>query len=333
MIQFALPWALALLPFPLLIWRFVPPHRQKVEGLRFPFFRQIAKTIGAQPKAGAVVLSRSRLQMAAAIAAWVLIVLSLAQPQRVGSPIERTKAARDLILAIDISGSMDTRDFATPDGTPLQRLAAVKDVVTDFLSQREGDRVALIVFGSKAYVQSPLTEDFETVTMLLQQTEVGMAGPHTALGDAIGLAIRTFEASDIEQRLLILLSDGSDTASAMTPVNAAGIAARAGVEIHAIAVGDPEAGGEARVDLATLGEIASRTSGAFFFADDVSGLATVYDRIDTLAPRETETLSYRPRQSLAHWAMGLALLIGLIAVFLLQAGAQRRAQGGSGGMA
>ena len=123
MIQFALPWALAMLPLPFLVWRFVPPYRRKVEGLRFPFFRQIAKTIGAQPKAGAVVLSRSRLQMAAAIAAWVLIVLSLAQPQRVGSPIERTKAARDLILAIDISGSMDTRDFATPDGTPLQRLA------------------------------------------------------------------------------------------------------------------------------------------------------------------------------------------------------------------
>jgi Ca-activated chloride channel family protein len=330
MIQFGLPLALALLPLPFLIWRFVPPYRRKTQGLRFPFFRQIAQSVGTQPKAGAVVLSRSRLQMAAALAAWVLVVVSLAQPQRVGAPIERTKAARDLILAIDISGSMDTRDFATPDGAPLQRLEAVKGVVTGFLAQRDGDRVALIVFGSKAYVQSPLTEDFDTVATLLHQTEVGMAGPHTALGDAIGLAIRTFEASDIEQRLLILLSDGSDTASAMTPVNAAAIAARAGVEIHAIAVGDPEAGGEARVDLATLGEIASRTDGAFFFADDVRGLATIYDRIDTLAPRETETLSYRPRQSLAHWAMGLALLIGLIAAFLLQAGARRRAQGGSG---
>jgi Ca-activated chloride channel family protein len=330
MIQFALPWALAMLPLPFLVWRFVPPYRRKVEGLRFPFFRQIAKTIGAQPKAGAVVLSRSRLQMAAAIAAWVLIVLSLAQPQRVGAPIERTKAARDVILAIDISGSMDTRDFASPDGPSLQRLAAVKAVVTGFLSEREGDRVALIVFGSKAFVQSPLTEDLETVAMLLEQTEVGMAGPNTALGDAIGLSIRTFDASDIEQRLLILLSDGSDTASAMTPVNAASIAAQAGVEIYSIAVGDPEAGGEARVDLVTLGEIATRTGGSFFFADDVEGLTTIYDRIDTLAPRKTETLSYRPKQSLAHWAMGLALLIGLISTYFIQARAQRRSHLESG---
>lgn len=331
MIQLGLPFALALLPLPFLIWRFVPQYRRKTQGLRFPFFRLIAQSVGAQPKAGAVVLSRSRLQITAAIAAWVLVVISLAQPQRVGAPIERTKAARDLILAIDISGSMDTRDFATPDGSPLQRLEAVKGVVTEFLSQRDGDRVALIVFGSKAYLQSPLTEDFETVATLLQKTEVGMAGPHTALGDAIGLSIRTFEASDIEQRLLILLSDGSDTTSAMTPVNAAGIAARAGVEIYSIAVGDPEAGGEARVDLATLEDIAARTGGAFFFADDVEGLATIYDRIDMLAPRETETLSYRPRESLAHWTMGLALLIGLMAVYLLNVGAKRRTRGLSGG--
>lgn len=317
MIQLALPWALILLPLPYLVWRFAPPYRRRVEGLRFPFFRRIAEAAGEEPKPGAVVLSRSWLQMAAAIAAWVLIVLALAQPERVGPPVERVKAARDVVLAIDISGSMDTQDFRTPDGQRLQRLAAVKEVVTGFLAQREGDRVALIVFGSKAHVQAPLTEDLDTVSGLLGQTSVGMAGPHTALGDAIGLAIRTFEASEIEQRLLILLSDGSDTASAMSPVNAAEIAASRGVEIHAIGVGDPNARGDARVDLGALRDIAARTGGAYFFADDLEALGRVYDRIDSLAPRETETLSYRPRQSLAHWPLGLAALIVLGTVALL----------------
>jgi Ca-activated chloride channel family protein len=220
---------------------------------------------------------------------------------------------------------MDARDFATPDGERKQRLAGVRDVVRTFVEGREGDRMALIVFGTRAYVQAPLTEDLGTVTSLLDRTEVGMAGPHTALGDAIGLAIRTFEASDIEQRLLILLSDGTDTASRMSPVNAAEIANGESVEIFTIGVGDPDARGEDRVDLATLRDVAARTGGAFFFAGDEAALREVYARIDALAPREVETLSYRPRQSLAWIPLALAALIGTLAVGLLVAGARRRA--------
>ena len=323
MIQIAQPWILVLLPLPYLVWRFVPPYRRRVEGLRFPFFRSIVEAAGTEAKPGAVVLARTPLQMWAAILVWGLVVVALARPERVGEPVERVKAARDVVLAIDISGSMDTQDFLASDGRRLQRLAAVQEVVTNFLADREGDRVALIVFGTKAYVQSPLTEDLDTVTRLMERTSVGMAGPHTALGDSIGLAIRTFEASDIEQRLLILLSDGSDTASAITPVNAAEIAASRGVEIFTIGVGDPDAAGEARLDLGVLREIAGRTGGAYFFADDLEALTEVYDRIDALAPRETETLSYRPRHSLAHWPLGLAIVAGLAAVALLHLGRRR----------
>nr|WP_253913184.1 VWA domain-containing protein [Pseudoruegeria sp. HB172150] len=313
-----------MLPLPILVWRFLPPYRHRVEALRFPFFRRIAQAAGAEAKPGAVVLARTRLQMMAAIAVWVLTLLALAQPQRVGAPIEQTKAARDVVLAIDISGSMDARDFENEEGQRVQRLAAVKDVVSEFIEGRDGDRMALIVFGTKAYVQAPLTEDLETVIALLDRTEVGMAGPHTALGDAIGLSIRTFEASEIEQRLLILLSDGSDTASAMSPVNAAEIAASEGVEIYTIGVGDPDATGEDKVDLAALQDIASRTGGAYFYASDEMALTAVYDRIDALAPRETETLSYRPRRSLAHWPMGLAVLIGIGTVAALHFSSRRR---------
>jgi Ca-activated chloride channel family protein len=262
--------------------------------------------------------------MAAAVLAWALVVFALAQPQRVGAPVEQVKAARDVVLAIDISGSMDAQDFEDASGQRLQRLAAVKQVLAEFITGREGDRMGLIVFGSKAYVQAPLTEDLETILTLLERTQVGMAGPQTALGDAIGLSIRTFEASEIEQRLLILLSDGSDTTSAVSPVKAAEIAASEGVEIFTIGVGDPDATGEDRVDLAALGDIARRTGGAYFFAGDGEALTSVYHRIDELAPRETVTLSYRPRQSLAHWPLGLALLVGLGTTFALQSTSRRR---------
>jgi Ca-activated chloride channel family protein len=263
--------------------------------------------------------------MAAALAAWVLTVLALAQPERVGEAVEITKAARDVVLAIDISGSMDARDFETPDGERTQRLAGVREVVRAFVEGREGDRMALIVFGTKAYVQAPLTEDLDTIVDLLDRTEVGMAGPHTALGDAIGLAIRTFEASEIEQRLMILLSDGADTASRMSPVNAAEIAKGESVEIFTIGVGDPDATGEDRVDLPTLQDIAARTGGEFFFAGDEAALREVYSRIDDLAPREVETLSYRPRQSLAWIPLALATVIGTATVAFLVLGARRRA--------
>lgn len=324
MISLAFPWALVLLPLPLLVWRIAPPHRQQVPALRFPFFRRIVDSAGSTAGAGSVVMRRTWLQMGAAILIWLLLILALARPERVGAPIEKQQAARDVVLALDISGSMDAVDFTALDGTRMQRLAGVKQVIDDFIAEREGDRMALIVFGSKAYVQAPLTEDLPTIRALLADTEVGMAGPHTALGDAIGLAIRTFEASDIDQRLLILLSDGSDTASRMSPINAAQIARDRDIEIYTIGVGDPDASGEDKVDLASLQDIARRTGGQYFYAEDAEGLTQVYNRIDELAPRITETLSYRPRQALAWIPLVLAALVGAAATGAMVAGSARR---------
>lgn len=324
MISLGFPWALLLLPLPYLVWKMMPPHREQTPAIRIPFFRRVTDATGVQPYQGAVVLQRTRFQMGAAILCWALCVLALARPERVGEPVQITKAARDVVLAIDISGSMDQRDFFAPGGERQQRLEGVKGVVGEFVTARDGDRLALIVFGTKAYVQAPLTEDLETIAALLSRTEVGMAGPHTALGDAIGLSIRTFEASDIEERLLILLSDGGDTASRMSPVNAAEIARDNGVRIHTIAVGDPEATGEARVDLPTLREIARRTGGETFFANDQEALSGVYDQIAELEPRETETLSYRPRQLLSWLPLLAILVIGLATTTLLYTASRKR---------
>ncbi|MFK7945266.1 MAG: VWA domain-containing protein [Paracoccaceae bacterium] len=324
MISFGFPWAFLALPLPWLIWRLVPAHKERVPAIRFPFFREVVSRAGANASAGAVVLARSWFQMIAAALIWVMLVLAVSQPERLGAPIETSVSARDLVLAIDISGSMDARDFTSAEGDKLQRLEGVRAVVQQFVEGREGDRMALIVFGSKAYLQSPLTEDTSTIVELLDQTQVGMAGPHTALGDSIGLAIRTFEASEIEQRLLILLSDGADTSSTMSPVNAAEIANGKDVEIYTIAVGDPQADGENRVDVATLQDIANRTGGSYFFAEDQTALDEIYVRIDELAPRLTNTQSFRPRQTLHHIPLLLAVLIGTGSVGWLHGTARRR---------
>ncbi|MEO0820484.1 MAG: VWA domain-containing protein [Pseudomonadota bacterium] len=319
MIELAFPWALLLLPAPWLVWRFLPPYRRASPGLRVPFFRDLTDAAGAPARTGAVVLRRRRLQMLAAMLVWTLLVAVLARPERVGDPVELSKSARDLVLAIDISGSMDERDFRAGDGPAQQRLAAVTDIVGRFVEAREGDRVALIVFGSRAFMQTPFTEDLASVGALLESTEVGMAGPHTALGDAIGLAIRAFETSEVDEKLLILLSDGADTASRMSPVNAAEIAAQAGIEIYTIGIGDPEGADEAKLDLDALKDIASRARGQFFFAEDATALDAIYARIDRIAPAKAETIRYRPREPLGGGLLGLALVVLLLATAALLA--------------
>jgi Ca-activated chloride channel family protein len=188
----------------------------------------------------------------------------------------------------------------------------VKEVVGQFISEREGDRIGLIVFGTKAYVQVPFTQDLEMARALLDATEVNMAGPNTAIGDAIGLAIRSFEASDVEKRLLVLLTDGSDTGSRMTPRNAAEVARRHGVTIYTIGVGDASVGGDDQVDFETLKTISAIADGRFFEAGDVRGLASVYAEIDQLVPREANFESYRPRHSLVHWPAASLTLLALL---------------------
>ncbi len=312
MFELSHPWVLLLWPLPFVVRWLAPAYHQRESALRLPFFEALARAAGVSLREGAMVVSHQRRALVAGLVMWSLVIAALSGPMRLGPPQEFTKATRDVILAIDLSGSMDAVDFPGADGEAQQRFAAVQDVVGEFLKGREGDRVALIVFGSRAYVQAPLTEDLATVGAMLAQTEVGMAGPHTALGDAIGLAIRTFEASEIEERLLILLSDGNDTASRMSPVNAAEIASENGVRMFAVGVGDPEASGEDRLDMNQLKDLAERTGGEAFFAADATALDQIYDEIDQLSPREQESISWRQKEPLAHHLLLAAVMIGLV---------------------
>jgi Ca-activated chloride channel homolog len=311
MFEFAWPWLLALLPLPLVVWWWMPPYRARQASVQVPFFERLAAATGQSPQRGAVVLRRRAVQMTAAVLIWILMVAALARPQWVSDPLTHEIAARDLILAVDISGSMDQRDFRDAGGTVLTRLDGVKRVIKDFISRRHGDRIALIVFGTRAYVQVPFTQELQTAEQLLEQTEVGMAGQQTAIGDTIGLAIKSFQNSTAKQRLLILLTDGNDTASRVPPEHAADIAHQNNVVIYTVGVGDPAASGENRVDLGVLRNIATTTQGRFFRAEDGAQLAAIYADIDRLAPAKLDTQSWRPKLPLFQWPLGAAVLLAL----------------------
>lgn len=321
MIDLTYPWILAALPLPWLVWQIFQPYKTQSKSVRIPFFSRLVDAAGARPEAGATVVKKNTFQVVVAVGVWILLLLAATKPMYIGDPVEKELAARDVMLAVDISGSMETVDFATAEGKTIERLAAVKEVLRKFIADREKDRIGLIVFGSRAYVQVPFTLDLSAAQELLNSVRVGMAGPQTALGDAVGLAISTFERSDVAQRMLIILTDGSDTASKMTPLNAAAIAAQNDVRIFTIGIGDPDAAGEQRVDFEVLQKVAKRASGKFFTPDDQESLLQVYQEIDAAMPRETKTLSFRPKRSLLHWPAGIACMMILLSyLILLRAG-------------
>jgi Ca-activated chloride channel homolog len=322
MLEFAWPWMFLLLPLPILAWWWLPPYRARQASVQVPFFDRLAAATGQVPQRGAVVLRRRAVQMIVATLVWVLVVAALARPQWVSDPVTREVSARDLVLAVDISGSMDQRDFRTPDGQMLTRLDGVKRVIGDFIARRHGDRIALILFGTKPYVQVPFTQDLDTAQQLLDQTQVGMAGQQTAIGDTIGLAIKTLENSAAQQKLLILLTDGNDTASRVPPEHAADIARQNDIAIYTVGVGDPAASGENRVDLAVLKTVASTTHGQFFRAEDGAQLQAIYADIDRLVPAKLQTLSWRPKLPLFQWPLGAAVIIALLLWLALLVGSE-----------
>ncbi len=312
MLEVAYPWVFLLLPAPLLAFWLLPTYREPRRGLRLPFFAQLAHAAGETPAPGALVMRRGWVQSTIAVVVWGLTIAALARPQWVEDPIERIDPARDLLLAVDLSGSMDTRDFVDPDGTRMDRLSAVKRVLGDFITRRSADRLGLIVFGQAPYMQAPFTLDHDLVRQLLDESRVGMAGPQTMLGDAIGLAIKHFDHAETDEKVLVLLTDGNDTGSRVPPTRAAEIAAERDIVIYTIGVGDPEAAGEAPLNADLLRGIARGTGGEFFRADDRSQLEAVAAAIDVLEPSELETLSYRPKLPLYFWPLGAAIGLALL---------------------
>ncbi len=311
MYQLDMPWALFLLPLPLLVWWLVPPHRETAASVRLPFFDQVARAAGVEPTVGSVVPRRSWPQTLVDVLVWCLIVVALARPQYVEPPLEKTEPQRDILLALDLSQSMDTRDFAAPDGTSKARVDAVRTVVADFVAKRPGDRIGLIAFGDAPYPLAPFTMDHALVQTLVKGLLPGIAGPRTALGDSLGLGVRMFEKTTVPQKVVILLTDGNDTASKMPPLKAADIARTKSILIHAIGIGNPDATGEDKLDTASLQKIAETTGGRYFFGGDQKQLQDIYDELDRITPQDQKQLSWRPRIELFHWPLSAAVALAV----------------------
>jgi Ca-activated chloride channel family protein len=307
----AQPLWLLILPMPLLVWWLVPPYRVRRGGLQVPFLPRLADAVGKQPGRGASVTSGSSWRWLVLCFCWLCAVLALARPQVVEASVSREIPVRDMLLAVDLSGSMETRDFTDAAGQQVDRLTAVKEVLGDFLTKRKGDRVGLIFFGSAAFVQAPFTEDLEVVGQLLEEAQVRMAGPQTAFGDALGLAISVFERSTLQDRVLIALTDGNDTTSQVPPEKAAQIARDKGIVIHTVAVGDPRAAGEDALDAVTLQGVASTTGGTYAHAADRTQLSSIYGKLDAIESRKMQAVSHRPRRDVYWWPLAAALLVSM----------------------
>lgn len=312
MIELAYPWLLSLLPLPVLVYLFMPSYRQQKSSVKVPFFKRLVRISGERPSKGAIIAQRMMIQRILLVVSWLALVLALAKPQYVGPPVVIEKAGRDLMVAVDLSGSMEAKDFLDTEGNRIDRLSAVKEVLAEFVEQRENDRLGLIVFGDAPFIQAPFTEDHIAWLSLLNETATGMAGQSTALGDAIGLSIKAFQDSNTENKVLVVLTDGNDTGSKVPPVDAAKVATRFGITIYTIAIGDPLTSGEEALDIPTLERIAEETGGGFYQALDRESLLRVYARINELEPAVFDSISFRPKTSLHHYLLALVVVVYML---------------------
>jgi Ca-activated chloride channel family protein len=316
---FAWPWWLLALPLPWLVRRVLPAVGSAAPALQVPYGTRLDAVATASHGYG-----RATGIGVLAWLAWALLCVAAARPQQLGDSVQPPQAGRDLMLAVDLSGSMSEEDMAL-GGQTVDRLTAAKAVLADFLDRRVGDRVGLLVFGDRAYLLAPMTTDLASVRQQLDDSVVGLAGQATAIGDAIGLAVKRLRAQAAPQRVLILLTDGVSNAGMLDPLKAAQLAHDEGVRIHTIGFGgEGESlsvfgiplhvpGGGDDTDMATLQRIAAMTGGKAFRARDTEELAGIYAEIDRLEPVRHPGKRVRPRIERYPWPLGLALAFGLLA--------------------
>ncbi len=330
MYSLAWPWMLLMLPLPLLVRKLIPAMTGSVDaGLKVPSLTGFD-----------LLTDRSEVEQLlnwrfwVMVVAWVLLVLASARPERIGDELDVQVSGRNLMLAVDLSGSMDAKDFELGN-RKVDRLTATKAVASDFISRREGDRIGLILFGEKAYLQVPLTLDRETVKVLLLEAFIGLAGEKTAIGDAITLAVKRIyeQGEDANEQILVLLTDGANTAGSVQPLRAAELAQQIGLRIYTIGIGadsmvvNSPLGGTRRtnpssdLDEETLNEIAVLTGGRYFRARDTAALQEIYRSLDKMEPVEEPEAGFRPVKSMYHWPLGGAIVLAsLLAVLNILSG-------------
>lgn len=324
MIELVWPWLLALLPLPIAVRLLLKPQDADQPPLVVP---QVDAFSFGQARLQAERGPRWPLWLLSLC--WIALVLAATRPQWTGDPVSLPTSGRDLMLAVDISGSMSVEDMQLGNQN-VDRLSVVKAVISDFVERRSGDRVGLILFGTNAYLQAPLTFDLASVNTLLTEAPVGIAGGKTAIGDAIGLAVKRLRPRPEGDRVMILLTDGANNVGAVAPLKAAELANAAEVRIHTVGVGADElavpslmgifgprmVNPSADLDEETLQAISNQTGGRYFRARNTQELAGIYDAIDELEPVEQDAEVFRPRKQLFYYPLGVALF-GLYALILL----------------
>ena len=311
MLELQWPWALVLLPLPILM-RLLSKRQYTGQTTHWRFSELYQKD--RHNKTGPRSLSTWLIHLT-----WITLTLALSRPTWLGEPSYIPPTGRDLMVALDLSGSMQISDMTLND-QPADRLSAAKEVLSQFIQARQGDRLGLIVFGSKAYLQAPLSFDLMTIDQLVQETQIGLAGEQTAIGDAIGLGIKRLQDKPADQRVLILMTDGANTAGRVSPLQAANFAAKQGVTIHTIGIGAEQmvvqgffgpkvVNPSSDLDEPLLTNIAELTGGQYFRARSTQELKAVYQILEQLEPTPSEEVFQRPKTTLFHWLGMLSLIL------------------------
>ena len=323
---FAFPFLFLLLPLPLIIRKVLPPAENKdADALKVPFFAEMEQlTFHKKHKRFGNIHFRRLL----GALIWILLVTAAAGPRWVGMPAKIPSEGRNLMLVLDISGSMEEADFIVQN-RPVRRWDVVQAVADEFVKKREGDRVGIVLFGERAYLYVPLTHDLKTVSDLLGEADVGMAGSQTAIGDALGIALKTMADVPAKSKVVVLLSDGAANAGRMKPLEAAELAEKMGVKVYTIGAGSdmtqigglfgmiPFSGSD-DIDEKTLQEIAKKTGGKYFRAKNTQELLGIYKEIDALEPVKNEDVFVRPVKTLFYYPLSVAFTLSvLLAVSLL----------------
>ena len=320
MIEWLWPLAFLLVPAPILVRWLIKASKKKQPALTVPSLEGFSGLSTNESFSATL----STVKLIILWLAWILLIAAVARPQWVGEMVSLPTTGRDLMLAIDISGSMATEDMQV-NNDYVDRLSVVKAVISQFLDARKGDRVGLVLFGTNAYVQAPLTFDLKSVKKLMIEAPVGIAGGKTAIGDAIGLTVKRLRERQNEEKVVILLTDGANNVGEIPPIKAAELASVDGIKIYTIGVGAEEmrvpslfgslagrtTNPSADLDEETLSKIAEATQGRYFRAKDTNTLAQIYELIDKLEPIEQEPETYRPFQVLYYWPLGISLCLFL----------------------
>jgi Ca-activated chloride channel homolog len=330
MLEFSWPWIFLALPLPLLVYWLMPRAPRQDAALRIPFYHQLLKLQTDNTRH----YNKSVVMLILCSVLWVLLVIAGSRPQWVGEPVQIPTTGRDMMLTLDMSGSMEARDMFL-NNTQLSRFQVMKAVISDFVEKRRGDRLGLSLFAAHAYVLTPMTYDLGTVQRLVEELEIGMIDESaTAIGDAIGLSVKHLRTQPENRRIMILLTDGINNAGELTPFQAAQLARTEGIIMHVVGIASDQFAQRSmfgnrpgalisEIDDAAMTEAAEMTGGRYFRARTLEDMVAIYEELDQMEPIEQDEQTYRPINQLFHWPLGLALLLSFIMALMALPAASR----------